>query len=167
MSILVKHAIMCPDVKNNRKRIQKWNKGRNEMNCWRKSLKYEQLRCNCHCPAPRIASRSNRWPGVSGLMAGGMCSYLPFISLPGASFAIFWASRICRVRGRSPALSTVKLKVVGSHLLAGCSSSRCRAMELASMLPLICFSWVSILAWALKPVSPLYLISHKERNIEE
>ena len=152
---------MCPDVKNNRKRIQKWNKGRNEMNCWRKSLKYKQFRCNCHCPGPRIASRSSRWPRVSGLMAGGMCSYLPFISLPGASFAIFCASLICRVRGRSPALSTVKLKAVGSRLLAGCSSSRCRAMELASMLPLICFSWVSILAWALNPVSPLYLISHK------
>ena len=59
------------------------------MNCWRKSLKFEQLRCNCHCPAPRIASRSIRWPGVSGLMAGGMCSYLPFISLPVCNFLHF------------------------------------------------------------------------------
>ena len=129
-------------------------------------LKLWQLRCDCHLPAPllsspRTASLSSRWPGARGLMAGGMCSFLPFISRPGVSLAIFWASRICRGRGRSPAFSTRKLKVVGSRLLAGCSSVRCRAMELAWTLPLICFSWVSSLAWALNPVSPLYLFWHK------
>ena len=110
-------------------------------------LKLRQLRCDCHRPAPiplssspLMASLSSRWPGVRGLMAGGMCSFLPLISRPGASFAIFCASRICRGRGRSPAFSTRKLKVVGSRLLAGCSSVRCRAMELACTLPLICFS---------------------------
>ena len=130
-------------VKENTKMKQRWK--RNEL---MRFLKFAQLRCSCHRPAPLvwspgIASLSNKWPGVRGLMAGGMCSNLPLMSLPGASFAIFWASRICRVRGRSP------------------SSARCRAMDLASRLPLIWFSWVSSLAWALNPVSPLYRISHR------
>ena len=48
---------------------------RNEL--MEKILKFKQLRCDCHCPAPRVcsprsASLSNRWPGVRGLMAGGM-----------------------------------------------------------------------------------------------
>ena len=108
-------------------------------------FKSEQLRCDCHLPvlcdwSPLMASPSRRCPGAIGLMAGGMCSFLPLISIPGASLAIFWASLIWRVRGRSPALSTVKEKVVGSRLLVGCSSSRCLAMEFVSTLRLISLS---------------------------
>ena len=136
----------------------------NNEDLMRMLLKLRQLRCDCHLPvplpsSPRTASLSSRWPGARGRMAEGMCSFLPFISRPGVS--IFWASRICRGRGRSPAFSTRKLNVVGSRLLAGCSSVKCRAIELAWTLPLICFSWVSSLAWALNPVSPLYLFWHK------
>ena len=58
-----------------------------------KIFKIKQLRCDCHCPAPRIFSAcsafpSRRCPGASGLMAGGMCSFLPLISIPGDLFAI-------------------------------------------------------------------------------
>ena len=60
------------------------------------------------------------------------------------------------MKEHSPALSTVKVKAVGSRLLARCYSIRCRAMELASTLPLICFSCESILL-----VSPLYRMSDK------
>ena len=69
-----------------------------------------------------------------------MCSYLPFISV--FSDVQCLPHLICRVRGRSLALSTVKVKAVGSHLLARRFSARC-------------------LARALNPVS-LYLMSHKE-----
>ena len=124
------------------------NKERNEL--LEMIFESKQLCCDCQRPAPcacspRMASPSRRCPGASGLMAGGMCSFLPLMSLPGASLAIFCASRICRVRGRSPALSTVKLKAVGSRLLAGCSSSRCRAMELASTLPIYLYLYDSII----------------------
>ena len=130
-------------------KIKQANKGRNEL--LEMIFESKQLRCDCHRPAafsPRRASPSRKCPGARGLMAGRMCSFLPSMSLPGASLAIFCASRICRVRGRSPALSTVKLKAVGSRLLVGCSSARCRAMELASTVPLICFSWVSSLGFS-------------------
>ena len=58
-----------------------------------KILKSKQLRCDCHCPGARAcsarsASLSRRCPGASGLMAGGMCSFLPLISIPGDLFAI-------------------------------------------------------------------------------
>ena len=54
--------------------------------------------------------------------------------------------------------------MIGSRLLAGCSSMRCWAMELAWPLPLICSLCVSSLAWELKPISPLYLFWHKVQS---
>ena len=65
----------------------------NNEDLMRMFLKLRQLRCSCHLPAPllsspRTASLSSRWPGARGLMAGGMCSFLPFISRPGVSLAI-------------------------------------------------------------------------------
>ena len=94
-SILFRHTEWVPWWWDNRLKIPKTNKTKsnNERNEWLRRLKIEQLCCNCHCPAvrvsapcvcsPLIASLSRRCPGASGLMAGGMCSFLPLMSIPG------------------------------------------------------------------------------------
>ena len=83
-------------------------------------LKLQQLRCNCLL-APLPSSPCWGW-------------FLLFISRPGVSFAIFWASRIC--------------------LLLCEVTIWWQSMKVPWTLPLICFSWVSVssLAWASRQV---------------
>ena len=95
-SILFRHTDWVLWWWDNRIRILKINRTNKERNECLRYLKRRQLRCNCHCPGARAcsarsASLSRRCPGASGLMAGGMCSFLPLMSIPGVSFAIFCA----------------------------------------------------------------------------
>ena len=113
-----------------------------------------------HLPFLLSVSRPKMSVGASCWNAGAMCSLRPLMSWPlFTSFAIFWASLSCLVRGLSPVAITLNENTSLFLTWSGWCWARCWAMEFFWSLALICFSWHSIRACAENPVSPLYLIS--------
>ena len=118
-----------------------------------------------YCPTARPLSLSRMSTGASCWKAGAMCSLRPLMSWPeAASLAILWASLSCLVRGLSPVFTTSKLNTSAFFVWLGCFCVRCWASELRWSFARIWASWLLILAWAPKPVSPLYLITSWHRS---